>query len=59
MAEAIRDCDVLVCRGMGYGAYQSMQNLGITPIVTNEVEIEAALQLYLEGRLTDHPERLH
>jgi hypothetical protein len=59
MAQAIADCQVLLCRGMGYGAYQSMQQFGIVPVVTDEADIEAAVQAYIEGRLQDHPERLH
>ncbi|MBC7256018.1 MAG: dinitrogenase iron-molybdenum cofactor biosynthesis protein [Chloroflexi bacterium] len=59
MAEAIRDCEALICGGMGYGAYQAMRELGIKPVVTDEVEIEAALRAYLEGHLEDHTERLH
>ncbi|MBC7234531.1 MAG: dinitrogenase iron-molybdenum cofactor biosynthesis protein [Chloroflexi bacterium] len=59
MAQAIADCQVLLCRGMGYGAYQSMQALGITPIVTDIVDIDSAVQAYIEGRLEDHPEKLH
>ena len=59
MAEVISDCAVLLCRGMGYGAYQSMQQLGITPVVTDVADIDAAVQAYAEGRLADHPEKLH
>jgi predicted Fe-Mo cluster-binding NifX family protein len=59
MAQAIADCQVLLCRGMGYGAYQSMQQFGIVPLVTEEADIDAAVQAYLQGRLQDHPERLH
>jgi predicted Fe-Mo cluster-binding NifX family protein len=59
MAQAIADCQVLLCRGMGYGAYQSMQQLGITPLVTDEADIGAAVKAYIEGHLQDHPELLH
>ena len=59
MAQAISDCEVLLCRGMGRGAYQSMQQLGITPMVTDVDGIDAAVQAYVEGRLQDHPEKLH
>jgi predicted Fe-Mo cluster-binding NifX family protein len=59
MAEAIRDCDALLCRGMGYGAYQSMQQVGITPLVTDVTEIDDAVMAYVEGRLQDHTEKLH
>jgi len=59
MAEVIKDCEVLLCRGMGYGAYQSMQQVGITPMVTEVIEIDQAVQQYLAGDLKDHPEKLH
>jgi predicted Fe-Mo cluster-binding NifX family protein len=59
MAKAIQDCDVLICGGMGMGAYQSMQTLGITPVITHLREIEKALQAYLEGNLQDETDRLH
>ena len=35
MADAIADCEALLCRGMGMGAYQSMQTRGIRPVVTD------------------------
>ena len=59
MAEAIADCDVLICGGMGAGAYQSMQARGIQPIVTDKESIDEAIQAYLEGHLVDQVERLH
>jgi len=59
MAETIADCETLVCRGMGQGAYQSMQAQGIRPVVTDIVAIDEALAAYLAGGLQDHPEKLH
>lgn len=59
MAQAISDCQVLLCRGMGAGAYQSMQQFGITPIVTDVADMEQAVQAYIAGQLPHHPERLH
>jgi predicted Fe-Mo cluster-binding NifX family protein len=59
MAQAIADCQVLLCRGMGYGAYQSMQQLGIKPIVTDITDAESAALAYVQGKVVDHPERLH
>lgn len=59
MSEVINDCDVLICGGMGRGAYQSMQSLGIKPIVTDVTDIEDALQLYREGKLVDQTDKLH
>ncbi len=59
MAEAIADCNVLICGGMGAGAYQSMQTRGIQPIVTDMESIDEAITAYLEGSLIDQVERLH
>lgn len=59
MAASIPDCQVLLCRGMGWGAYESMRQAGITPIVTDIPEIEAAVRAYLEGEIVDHTEFLH
>ena len=59
MAAAIADCDVLLARGMGAGAYASMQQAGIRPVVTDIPTIDAAVATYLAGALTDHTERLH
>lgn len=59
MAAAIADCQVLLCRGMGWGAYESMKQAGITPIVTDIGDIEAAVQAYLDGTIIDHREFLH
>lgn len=59
MAAAIADCQVLIARGMGAGAYQSLQQAGIRPIITDIPTIDEAVRALIEGRLMDHPERLH
>ncbi len=59
MAQAIADCEALVCGGMGAGAYQSMLNQGIRPIVTDLVSIEDAVAAYVDGRIVDQVNRLH
>lgn len=59
MAQAITDCEVLLCRGMGMGAYESMKTYGIRPIVTEIVNIDDAVMAYVGGNIVDHVERLH
>jgi predicted Fe-Mo cluster-binding NifX family protein len=59
MFAAIADCQVLLCGGMGMGAYQSMQTLGITPIVTDIRDIDRAISAYLDENLLDRIDRLH
>ncbi len=59
MAEAIADCQALLCGGMGMGAYESMRRINIQPVITNLRDIEAAAQAYIDGKLVDHTELLH
>jgi predicted Fe-Mo cluster-binding NifX family protein len=59
MAETIADCEALLCRGMGMGAYQSMQARGIRPVVTDIVKIDEAALAYAAGQIVDHIEKLH
>jgi predicted Fe-Mo cluster-binding NifX family protein len=59
MAGSISDCQVVICGGMGLGAYESMRRLNIIPIVTDMLDIEMAVQTYIDGKLVDHTELLH
>ena len=60
MAIAISDCVVLICGGMGSGAYKNLSEGGIKPILTSINTIDEALQSYVEGQLVDHAaEMLH
>jgi predicted Fe-Mo cluster-binding NifX family protein len=59
MLEPIRDCQVLLARGMGQGAHDNLTRAGIQPILTDIHEIERAVKAYIDGQLVDHPERLH
>ncbi len=59
MAEAISDCKALLCGGMGMGAYESMRQLNIQPVVTDIQDIEEAVQAFIDGKLVDHTELLH
>jgi len=59
MAQAIADCEAIICGGMGAGAYESMRQLNIRPVVTDLRKIDDAIQAYLAGSLQDHTELLH
>jgi predicted Fe-Mo cluster-binding NifX family protein len=59
MVEAIGDCEALLCRGMGLGAYQSMQARGIRPVVTDIAGIDEAVLAYVAGQIVDRVDRLH
>ena len=59
MAQTISDCEVLIVRGMGRGAFESMQSLGIKAIVTDIASIDEAIKAYLDGRIENQLDRLH
>lgn len=59
MADAISDCSVLLVGGMGWGAYDSLKSYGIEPIATDIVEIDDAVEAYLNGTIENLMERLH
>jgi len=59
MSQTIEDCEALICRGMGAGAYESMKERGIRPVVTDIVLIDDAAMAYVNRTLVDHVEKLH
>jgi predicted Fe-Mo cluster-binding NifX family protein len=59
MAESITDCEALLCRGMGRGAYESMTSRNIRPVVTDIANIDEAILAYANGQIVDHTEKLH
>jgi len=59
MANTIADCQAVLCGGMGRGAYTSMLQLGITPIVTDISTVDEAVQAYLDGKIIDRTDKLH
>jgi predicted Fe-Mo cluster-binding NifX family protein len=59
MAEAIRDCQILLARGMGAGAYYSMEQVGIKPVITTIASIDEAALQAAAGTIVDHKEKLH
>jgi predicted Fe-Mo cluster-binding NifX family protein len=59
MSEAIADCEALLCGGMGRGAYESMRQRNIRPVVTDIQDIDEAAMAYVAGRIVDHVEKLH
>jgi predicted Fe-Mo cluster-binding NifX family protein len=59
MIEAIHDCEAVIVRGMGHGAYLAMEQAHIRPFVTELADAEAAVKAYIGGTLDDHTEQLH
>ena len=59
MIESIQDCEAIIVRGMGRGAYLAMQQAHIRPFVTELADAEEAVKAYIGGTLVDHTEQLH
>jgi predicted Fe-Mo cluster-binding NifX family protein len=59
MVQPIQDCQVLLARGMGWGARESLLEAGIRPIITDLSGVDEAVRAYLEGTIVDHVELLH
>jgi predicted Fe-Mo cluster-binding NifX family protein len=59
MSDAITDCEAILCRGMGRGAYESMRMRNIRPVVTDLADIDEAIMAYVNKEIVDHTEKLH
>lgn len=59
MAQAVSDCEAVLCGGMGMGAYENMKARKIRPIVTDINDIDEAVIAYVGGQIVDHIEKLH
>ena len=55
----ILDCEVVLVRGMGRGAYQGLMQSNLKPILTDIADIEGAVKAVIEGKIVDHVESLH
>jgi predicted Fe-Mo cluster-binding NifX family protein len=59
MADAIADCNVVIARGMGYGAYNSLKSRNLNAIITDVADIDQAVKMYIDGKLINYMEQLH
>ena len=59
MIESIQDCEAIIVRGMGRGAYLAMEQANIRPFVTEIADAEEAVKAYIGGTLEDHTDKLH
>jgi predicted Fe-Mo cluster-binding NifX family protein len=55
----IKDCDVLLARGMGRGAQLGLEQTGLKPILTDISDIEMAVKAVIDGTIVDQPDRVH
>ena len=59
MIESIQDCEAVIVRGMGRGAYLAMEQANIRPFVTELAGAEEAVTAYMGGTLENRTDKLH
>ena len=59
MMEVISDCRALLAGGMGWGAHEALQEMGIEAVVTDVGDVQEAARLYAGGELPNLRELLH
>jgi len=59
MSDAIKDCEVVVAGGMGWGARNHMQNQGIQVIMTDIKDIDMVIKNWIKGILIDQTNLNH
>ncbi|MFA5869013.1 MAG: NifB/NifX family molybdenum-iron cluster-binding protein [Candidatus Bathyarchaeia archaeon] len=59
MLANVADCEALIARGMGWGAYDAIKEAGLKPYITDTESADEAVKAYIEGKLDNHAERLH
>ena len=59
MFATISDCEVVLARGMGRGAYRGLEQMGLCPVLTDIGDIETAVSAVIDGTIVDYSDRLH
>jgi predicted Fe-Mo cluster-binding NifX family protein len=56
---ALSDCEVIISHGMGKRLYDDLTRAGKQVYVTDETQVDKAIELYLNGKLKNVSELLH
>jgi predicted Fe-Mo cluster-binding NifX family protein len=59
MSDSIRDCQIVIARGMGDGAYVHLTEAGLTVIMTDLHTADEVERAVKAGFLTHQPQRIH
>jgi predicted Fe-Mo cluster-binding NifX family protein len=59
MMANVADCQLVIAGGMGWGAQASLKQAGIDVFMTDKIDIDEAINLYLQGKLVNLTDRLH
>lgn len=59
MIKNIKDCDFVISFGMGKKIYEDLLENKIIPVVTEESNVNKAIQLFLNNSLINRKDKLH
>lgn len=54
---ALKDCDVVIARGMGRRIYDDLRSASIKAMITDVPTVDDALTAFLAGSLKDNPDK--
>lgn len=57
IVEALSDCDLVLCRGMGRRIYDDLRMANIQSVITDQITVDGAIKAFIEGNLKDNPEK--
>jgi predicted Fe-Mo cluster-binding NifX family protein len=55
--EALKDCKVVISKGMGRKIYNDLKRAGFDIFITDEISAKNAVELYLKNEIVDRPEK--
>jgi len=58
VSDALADCEALISGGMGQRIYSYLSQTNIKPYITSEINIEKAIQLYINQVLIDESDKM-
>ncbi len=59
MLSVIQDCDVVICGGMGQGAYQSIIDSGKEVYLVEDLDINRIIEKFIAGELKSSDDLMH
>ena len=59
MLANVKDCGVVIARGMGRPMYEFISNSGMRVFITEVESADEAVREFADGTLDNHPELLH
>jgi len=54
---ALSDCKAVLARGMGRRIYDDLRSANIESVITDQKTVDGALTAYIDGSLTDNPDK--